>query len=802
VILAGLIVLVLCFAAFALWALHERRAARDQAARAESQSIAARALRAQSLDPKQSLALAAQAEDKRSTPQADEALRRALVGSPKPVVLVPKGRTVYGVDFSPDGRFVVTAGRGGSHVLSITGKPVATLDPQKRVFSARFSKDGGYVVTAGADGSVRIWRTSDWNALPVRLRIRAHKDARAAFTSDGRFLVAGGYPGWPNKVWRFANGRVGARLTKRDGFGGWIEPDGTARVVDATTAASAARLVEHDETQYSFATGPTGRLLVSAGGTDDLHTPVYRTRKRTVLMELPYAEGATLSPDGQRVAIQGSFGNEIWDLLGQEPQVILSGSSYGTAFSADGRFVASASADTEAASTRVWDSETGAVFAELPPQPPRFDFGVLLPDPYPQPKRPGQGAVGGGAVGSAEGGLPPAFALQATAGFSPDGVLVTTWGTEGGGAQLWQPFAVRQIARLRRGSSAAGLEVPLPTVVSPDGRLVAAADRNNVIGVWRTRDGKPLAPLRGSTRFVSGIALTPRGDLAAASSHDGSVRVWRVADGRLLHTLDAGEKRVGAVAIDPKGTLLASANEDGTVHVWRLPSGEQEAVLHLPTGSAAAVAFSGDGDRLVAGGRGGLALVWETGHWRDPVILRPKRSRTLVVQTVGNKDGERFVTLDKNGVARLWRSDGGAALRTLTDVDTVAFSPDGAQLLAGGGQATVRIVQAADGKDAGLLRGHTDVVNDARFSPDGGLIVTAGGSTGGADDPTVRIWQAATNGLIAVLTPSQSAVLRAMLAPDGRLVTVSDDGVRVFVCEPCLPPDRLRALAKQRLAQR
>jgi hypothetical protein len=66
----------------------------------------------------------------------------------------------------------------------------------------------------------------------------------------------------------------------------------------------------------------------------------------------------------------------------------------------------------------------------------------------------------------------------------------------------------------------------------------------------------------------------------------------------------------------------------------------------------------------------------------------------------------------------------------------------------------------------------------------------------------VRLWQAETNGPIAVFTPSTAAVHRAMLTPDGRLVTVSDDGVRLYTCEPCLPPDQLRKIAKQRLAQR
>ena len=52
------------------WALHERSVAADRAAEAESQALAARSLRVQGLDPKQSLVLASRAEGKQSTPQA------------------------------------------------------------------------------------------------------------------------------------------------------------------------------------------------------------------------------------------------------------------------------------------------------------------------------------------------------------------------------------------------------------------------------------------------------------------------------------------------------------------------------------------------------------------------------------------------------------------------------------------------------------------------------------------------------------------------------------------------------------
>ena len=47
---------------------------------------------------------------------------------------------------------------------------------------------------------VRLWRVAGWRELASRARVRPYLQARAAFSDDGRFLVAGGYPGWGNRV--------------------------------------------------------------------------------------------------------------------------------------------------------------------------------------------------------------------------------------------------------------------------------------------------------------------------------------------------------------------------------------------------------------------------------------------------------------------------------------------------------------------------------------------------------------------------------------------------------------------------
>jgi len=65
---------------------------------------------------------------------------------------------------------------------------------------------------------------------------------------------------------------------------------------------------------------------------------------------------------------------------------------------------------------------------------------------------------------------------------------------------------------------------------------------------------------------------------------------------------------------------------------------------------------------------------------------------------------------------------------------SVAFSPDGKQIVSGSGDATVKVWDAETGQESLTLKGHTSDVNSVSFSPDGKRIVS------GSFDRTVKVW--------------------------------------------------------------
>ena len=316
--------------------------------------------------------------------------------------------------------------------------------------------------------------------------------------------------------------------------------------------------------------------------------------------------------------------------------------------------------------------------------------------------------------------------------------------------------------------------------ISPDGQAVIASSHDGAIFGWDVPTRKPLfEPVRGAhTSHLLALAFSPAGDRIATASTDGTSALISFPDGRVLGRAFDNGVAIKTVAFSKDGTTLMGGTDEGTLKLWDTDrnalrstsaKGHSRAVIDM--------ALTEDGRLLATLGQEQTIRLWSieppqpmSGTWR--VAGQSAKGVAL------SGDGRHLAAGDDTGAVQVWDLHTGGKPILLgihsQQVWAVAFSPDSTRLVSADRSGEVRLWNLSTGAQIGAIAAHDEAIWSLAFTPSGDRLITAG-------DTAIRLWDPASQALVANLPQPDGQITRAAVSPDGSMLAVASSNGHVGI---------------------
>ena len=345
--------------------------------------------------------------------------------------------------------------------------------------------------------------------------------------------------------------------------------------------------------------------------------------------------------------------------------------------------------------------------------------------------------------------------------FTTDGEQIVT-GTEKNHAILWDVGTGDEIRRFRPDTADITMQKNFgyPTArsveISPDEKWLLTGSSDRTAFIFDFNSGRQLKKFKGDrgscTSCNISAIFSPDGTEIAIGNAD-SVFIWDIESEKVVRTMEGRRGSYGAPVYSHDGKYIASTLYS-VIHVWNVQTGRLIGKLGEEEKNYRDLAFNPTENTLLSGNESRIADMWKI----------PSRKKIMTLKGYLNDYGEEIL--------------GDSYMYWVAFINEIRLSPDGKYVAIGKTGNNARLMDFETGKLVRTFRGHKGIVISLDFSPDGKHLAT------GSVDGTVRIWDVESGELVIQLPDRNSNIpyFSVDFSPDGNLLaTGSWDGrVRIW----------------------